>query len=141
MSNPESLAFWSKYREHFIAVNERGRIRRGFPMRNPDLPYSHAYQGPIDAGIENGHLVFFVHGGLNDLKGVMSRIERFAEETNDGFNDAPWHLIHLAWDTSAGSSINDIFGKLNRWRSWRNLLRIGGLALPWNWFGWRRQLR
>ena len=110
-------------------------------MWQPGRPFREAYQRPIDAGIENGRIVFFIHGGLNDQPGVVARIKRFANQELDGFEGQPWHLIHLAWDTSWGSAIDDIIGRLNSWRSWRNILRLGSLLLPWNWFGWRRGLK
>lgn len=145
MSNLESPtdinAFWSEYGDHYIAVNEEGRLRRKLPMWPPDHPFQEAYQRPIDAGLANGHIVFFIHGGLNDRDGVVKRIKRFKNDKSVGFNGEPWHLINLAWDTSWGSGVDDIIGRLNTWRSWRNLLRLSSLALPWNWIGWRRRIR
>ena len=132
---------WADYGDHYIAVNEAGRLRRKPPLWQPGRPYREAYQRPIDAGIDNGHIVFFIHGGLNDRDGVVARIKRFTDDGINGFKGEPWHLIHLAWDTSWGNSINEIIGKLNTWRSWRNLLRLSSLILPWNWSGWRRHIR
>ena len=80
--------------------------------------------------------MFFIHGGLNGLHRVVSRIERFSQE----FGNEPWHLIHLAWDTSWGSSLDDAIRRLNSPRAWKNVLRIAGFLLPWNWFGERRIL-
>ena len=110
-------------------------------MWEPGRAYSEAYQGPIDAGIENGHIVFFIHGGLNDLPGVVGRIRRFSDDDVEGFKGQPWHLIHLAWDTDWGAAIDDVVLSLNTWKQWRNILRLLSIALPWNWFGWRRAIK
>ena len=116
-----SSAFYHKHHNHFIAVNERGRLRRTWPMHDPSRPFSKAYQDPIDAACSRGtqHIVFFIHGGLNDLDGVVSRVERF----DDNFRDEPWHLIHLAWDTSVISGIDDALGRFKGWNAWKNLYR------------------
>ena len=127
---------YTEYGDHYIAVNEAGRLRSKPPMWQPSRPFPEAYQRPMDKGIENGHLVFFIHGGLNDLDGVIKQIKRFSTE----FADQPWHLIHLAWDTGWGSALNDIIGRLRSWMSWKNILRLLSIVLPWNWFGIRRVL-
>ena len=131
-----SSTFYDQYGANYIAVNEDGNLRSKSPMWNEGLAYSQAYSRPIDAGVAKGHIVFFIHGGLNDLVGVQDRIERFAVR----FTNERWHLIHLAWDTSIGAAIDDIIAKLDSWRSWRNILRFLQIALPWNWFGRRREL-
>ena len=71
---------FTQYGDHYIAVNEAGDLRSKPPMWQPDRPYHEAYQRPINAGIENGHIVFFIHGGGNDVSGVIDRIQRFSDE-------------------------------------------------------------
>ena len=114
-----------------------GRLRSKPPMWQPGRSYREAYRRPINAGIRNGHVVFFIHGGLNDTKIVTERIRRFSEE----FKDEPGHLVHLAWDTGWGSALDDIIAELTTLRSWSNIIRLLGFLLPWNWFGYRRVLR
>jgi len=127
---------WALYGDHYIAVNEDGRLRRKPPLRPLDVPFNEAYQRPINAGIARKHLVFFIHGGLNDLADVTDRIQKYQAV----FGAEPWHLIHLAWDTSWGSSIDDVILSFQTWRSWSNLVRLARSARPWNWFGRQRLL-
>ncbi|MGH2544609.1 MAG: Clp protease N-terminal domain-containing protein, partial [Ardenticatenaceae bacterium] len=108
---------YTQYGDNYVAVNEAGQLRSKPPMRRPGSDYEESYKRPIDAGISKGHIVFYVHGGLNDLPIVARRIIRYAEV----YADEPWHLIHLAWDTSWGSSIDDNIFRLNSLDSWRNI--------------------
>ena len=122
---------WTIYGDRYIAVNESGRLRSKQPMRLPNTPYPQAYQRPIDAGIQSGHIVFFVHGGLNDLTGVTDRIIRFSQE----FGSSPFHLIHLAWDTGAISALDDIlFWLIARIRAEGSWKSAGGIlgSFAWN---------
>ena len=137
-SNVESLDrdMWTLFGDHYVAVNEAGRLRRGPPMRLLDTPFVEAYERPINAGVAAGHLVFFVHGGLNKLEQVIERIQRYDKV----FGAEPWHLIHLAWDTSMGSAIDDVLLSFGGWRSWRNLLRLLRSVAPWNLIFHRREL-
>ncbi len=106
-------------------------------MWQPGRPYQEAYHRPIDAGIKNGHLVFFIHGGLNDLAGVIERVLRFSKE----FETERWHLIHLAWDTSWGSGWDAVIRRGLTRRFWRSLSTLPSLLLPWNWLQLARALR
>ena len=132
----QATELYTKYGDQYIAVNEVGQLRSRPPMRRPDSKYGESYQGPIDAGLSKGHIVFYIHGGLNDLPTVTKRIIKFDEE----FKDEPWHIIHLAWDTSVGSSIDDNILKLVSIRSLRNLLRLARIVFPWNWRSYKRRL-
>lgn len=130
------IDMWAQYGDHYIAVNEDGQLRSKPPIRPLAVPYNETYERPINAGIARKHLVFFIHGGLNDLATVTARIQDYQAV----FDAEPWHLIHLAWDTSLGSSIDDVVQSFRTWRSWQNLLRLAGSALPWKWFGRQRSL-
>ena len=39
---------FTDYGEHYIAVNEAGRLRSKLPMWQPWRPFEEAYQRPID---------------------------------------------------------------------------------------------
>ena len=122
-------SFLQKYGDHYIAVNEDGKLRSKHPMWRAGKPYSHAFKRPINAGIDSNHIVFFIHGGLNTLQSTVQRIQSMDKE----FRGEPYHLVHLAWDTSLGSSIDDMVAKM---------ISVGGMAdtyrallskMPWNW--------
>ena len=62
MANAIPEDMWTEWGTHYIAVNEAGRLRSKPPMWDPRTDFGEAITRPIDAGIENGHIVFFVHG-------------------------------------------------------------------------------
>lgn len=118
---------YTQYGQHYIAVNEEGQLRSKPPMWQTGAPYQEAYQKPIDAGLAKGHLVFFIHGGLNNLESVEERIKSYDQE----FSGEPWHLVHLAWDTDIGASADEILSRWSRPTAWENIVRILGYLLVW----------